>query len=208
MPASMRMLQLFGVILLGTAGAGTASGGGAGASGSPVAPAAPVARVAPAQVEVIGRATVPATIGGRPTAALAFHALADQGWPVAMVDTLKGIVGGQWMYFRQGAAGMATRPGASQATSAGSCWIRVRLVAQPAGAARDSLVIGAQVRFTERVGTEAAADYARSLFAAFESDVREGGPQAGHGKLKPLLNYTPEGDFLVCGAHTNPVDRQ
>ncbi len=203
MPASPRMpgrpLQLLCIGLLAVAGAGAAFVG----RGGPAPSVTWVGAVAPTQVELIGRATVPATIGGRSTGALAFHALADQGWPVALVDTVKGIVGGQWMYFRQGASGMATRPGASQ-PSAGLCWIRVRLVAQPVGARSDSVVLGAQARFTERVGTEAATAYARSLFDAFQKDVLTG----GHGALKPLLNYSPEGDFLVCGAHTNPVDRQ
>ncbi len=111
------------------------------------------------------------------------------------------------MYFRQGASGQATRPGASP-SSLGLCWIRVRLVAQPAGAGSDSLVLGAQARFTERVGTGAATAYARSLFVAFHKDVLAGGAAGGHGNVKPLLNYSPEGDFLVCGAHANPVDRQ
>ncbi len=211
MPASMRMpgspgrtLQLFFIGIVALAGGGAASGKHADAAATLVAPAAPIAT---AQVELIGRATVPATVGGRPTGALAFHTLADQGWPVAIVDTLKGIVGSQWMYFRQGASIQATRPGAPP-LSAALCWIRVRLVAQPAGAGRDSLVLGAQARFTERVGTGAASAYARSLFDAFQKDVLAGGPQGGHGNLKPLLNFAPEGDFLVCGAHTNPVDRQ
>ncbi len=213
MAASMRMprraLQLLFLAGLAAAGAGAASGPHADASAAVAVPVGSASRLesgAPAQVELIGRVTVPATIGGRPTGALAFHTLADQGWPVAVVDTMKGVVGGQWMYFRQGANTLGSRPGAS-APSTAPCWIRVRLVAQPAGA-RDSLVLGAQANFTERVGTGGAAAYARSLFDAFEKDVLAGGPQGEHGSLKPLLNYTPEGDFLVCGAHTNPVDRQ
>lgn len=207
MPASPRMprrpLLLLGIALLAVVGAGAASVG----RGGPAASTAAVGPVAPAQIELIGRASVPATIGGRTAGALAFHALADQGWPVALVDTVKGIVGGQWMYFRQGANAMASKPGVSP-PSGGLCWIRVRLVAQPAGAGSDSLVLGAQARFTERVGTEAATAYARSLFDAFRKDVLAGGPQGQQGRLKPLLNYSPEGDFLVCGAHTNPADRQ
>ncbi len=212
MPASTRMrgssgrpLQLLSIGLLALVSATLAGASGAVPAAAPVARAAVVAPAAPVandQVELIGRATVPATIGGRPTGGLAFHALADQGWPIAVVDTLKGIVGGQWMYFRQGAGAMATRP-MSRETNAGLCWIRVRLVAQPAGAAKDSLVLGAQARFTERVGTDAASAYARSLFDAFHKDVLTGGKSS----LKALLNYATEGDFLVCGAHATPMDQ-
>ncbi len=216
MPASARMRGRPGrlsyrVVLLGmlvvAAGTRSAAGAGGGAtpsrSGSAASP-----RDQGSGVQVVARVAVPATVGGRGTAAIAAQALADQGWPLAVLDSVKGAVASQWLYFRQGTNTLAARPGASQ-PSGGACWIRVRLVAQPMPTTRDSLLMGAQVWLGERVGTGAALDYARSLFDALAKDVLAGGGavRAGQGNLKRLLNYMPEGDFLVCGAHSTPTDR-
>jgi len=144
--------------------------------------------------QVVARALIPAHVAGRPTAALAAHALTAQGWPVAMVDTVRGIVASQWLYFKQGPQGS-------------NCWIRLRLVAQPVAGDSAQLQVGAQAWLLERVGTEAALDYARSLFDAFRADAAAGAPAEGaHGKLGPLLQYT-DGDFVVCGARSEPTAR-
>ncbi len=215
MPASPRMrgrpgrlsyqLVFLGILVV-AAGARAASGAGGGATPARSGTAAAF-RDQGSGVQVVARVAVPATVGGRGTAAIVAQALAEQGWPLAVLDSVKGAVASQWLYFRQGANTLAARPGASQPSTA-SCWIRVRLVAQPMPTTRDSLLMGAQAWLGERVGTGAALEYARSLFDALEKDVLTGGPavRAGEGNLKRLLNYTPEGDFLVCGAHATPTD--
>jgi len=144
-----------------------------------------------ANQELAVRAVVPARIAGRPTAVVAARALASQSWPVAGVDSVRGVMASQWLYFKQGPLG-------------GTCWIRVRLVALPVSG-DTTTTLGAQVWLVERVGTGAAMAYARSVFDAYRKDVLAA-TEAGrgvHGNLQSVLSYT-DGDFVVCGAHAQP----
>ena len=143
------------------------------------------------QGNVVARAVVPATNGGRPATSAAVLALAAPGWPVASGAAGDGPVVSQWLCFSRVSAG----PGVALA---------LRLAAAPTRGDSATVQLAAQAEIVQTRDKRGVTLYAQNVFNAFSKDILAGGPPPGHSNLKSVLNFIPNpsgDDFLVVACH-------
>jgi len=190
MPARVGLRAAYRIALLGTLAATALTAASARGQETPARPSG--VQLPPGVEDVQPRLTVPARLGGEPTAIVAARVLAAQSWPVAKVDTARNAMASRWLELE---------PGPNR-SDRGACRLAYRLRVFVLPVSNDTTaVLGAHVWVLEKIGTSAIKEYARSILVALDQDLRAATQPAAaqRSRVGSVLSYTT-GDYLVCGA--------